>query len=181
MQVSDDASARKLVGRLDRAEGIAESAYKCPACGQELAYQPGEAVHIVAGKADLEGAEPRYVCQHCQRYYREIIRNSGLYVSYPCQAGPAVPDTAALAIQVHSPAGLVPTGELGAMLLAADGEGHCRCPRCGAQMDIVAGGPVKIVDGRPDFSDTYDHFVCGHCGSFFRKVAGTQYYQWCED
>jgi uncharacterized protein with PIN domain len=175
-----DISIRKPVGVANRLEEKADGGYKCPCCGRELAYQPGGAVRIVDGKADFEGTKPRYICEHCQQYYRETIRNSGLYEAYPLQDEPAQPGTA-MTEAAYRPMELVPTGELGAMVLAADEDGHCKCPRCGAQMNLVEGGPVKIVDGRPDFSDTYDHFVCGHCESFFRKVAGTQYYQWCED
>jgi rubredoxin len=154
--------------------------YKCPCCGGKLEYHAGDAVRIVNGKVDFKCTWPRYICHHCQLYYREVIKDSGIYDSYQFDDREAT----AAGVQKLSDNScrrkLIPTGDLESMPLVADSRGHCECPRCGAQMDFIEGGPVKVVDGQPDFSDTYGHFVCPSCKSFFRKIAGTKYYQWCE-
>jgi hypothetical protein len=159
--------------------------YKCPKCGRALDYQAGGAVQIVDGRVDFEVTKPRYICYTCQISLKELVIGSGVYESTPLL------DTATAAIwesmqnaqgqdKARKKKELVPTGELESTKLEADASGHCACPRCGEQMDFIEGGPVKIVDGKPDFSDTFGHFVCSFCDSVFRKVAGTEYYQWCE-
>ncbi len=73
---------------------------------------------------------------------------------------------------------VIATGDIPPTQLKREADGKCPCPRCGDRMDFVEGGPVQIINGRPDFSNTMDHFVCPYCKSVFRKIVGTDYYQW---
>ena len=47
-------------------------------------------------------------------------------------------------------------------------------------MDFVEGGPVRVVDGKVDMDNVWDHFRCDHCSSVYRRIATTDYFQWSE-
>ncbi|MBR4384267.1 MAG: hypothetical protein IKP64_12000, partial [Selenomonadaceae bacterium] len=75
---------------------------------------------------------------------------------------------------------VIATGDIPPTILKREADGKCPCPRCGERMDFVEAGAVQIVNGKPDFSNTMDHFVCAGCNSVFRKIVGTDYFQWSE-
>ena len=57
---------------------------------------------------------------------------------------------------------------------------HVKCSGCGANMEFLGPGAVKIVDGRADMSDTVARFRCNECDSLYRRIATTNYFQWSE-
>lgn len=168
--------------------------FLCPKCNGELRYEPGGAVRIVNGKVDMDATLPKQVCDHCKVFYRELL-NSGYYDEFPLEeaaveAAPkpaprpaARPASKAAVKPAPKPAPkkrVIATGDIPPTQLKREADGKCPCPRCGDRMDFVEGGAVQIVNGRPDFSNTMDHFVCPYCKSVFRKIVGTDYYQWSD-
>ncbi len=178
--------------------------FRCPACNDPLRYHSGDAVRIENGKVNMECTKPRWICDHCHIFYREIVVASGCYESFKLEdepedppkqmdtaeepvakkaiasAAPAQPPSSSQSLQDIPGQHLVPVGELQSMKLVKDADGFCTCPRCKGEMYFIEGQPVRIVDGKPDMENVWGHFFCPHCGSIFRRVAGTEYYQWCE-
>ena len=141
--------------------------FLCPTCSQPLRYVPGGAVQIVNGQVDMENTKPKYECDHCWVFYREML-DTGYY------------DVFAMPKKEPAPKTVRSTGDIPPMQLQKDDQGHCTCPRCGEIMDFVEGGPVRIVDGKVDLDNVWDHFRCEHCGSVYRRIAATNYFQWSE-
>ena len=139
----------------------------CPVCGRPLKHVSGGAVQIVNGQVDMESTKPRYECATCRTFYREML-DTGYYDVFPLPGKPAKKKK------------VLRTGELPPMQLKKDADGHCTCPRCGEVMDFVEGGPVRVVDGKVDMDNVWDHFRCDHCSSVYRRIATTDYFQWSE-
>lgn len=172
-----------------------EKRYLCPRCNQKLRYVPGDAVAIVDGRVDMERTQPTYVCDRCQTSYRELM-GSGYFEesAAPAQAARAqaqgTPQAAGRPPKPAAPAAgkqaagkkqhLRATGDLVPVRLKREADGRCVCPRCGERMDFVEGQPVRIVNGKPDMENVMDHFHCPYCGSVFRRIATTDYFQWSE-
>ena len=146
----------------------ADKKFICPTCGQELRYAEGGAVSVVNGKVDMDAVLPRHICDHCGVFYRELL-NSGYYDVYDLPKG-----------EVKEKKRVISTGDIPPTQLKREADGKCPCPRCGDRMNFVEAGPVQIVNGKPDFSNTMAHFVCPYCKSVFRKIVGTDYFQWSE-
>ena len=159
----------------------------CPKCSAELRYVPGGAVRVVNGKVDMDATLPRHVCDHCKVFYRELL-NSGYYDEFPldeAEVKPVAPKPPVKPKPVKpkppvQKKRVISTGDIPPTQLKRGADGKCPCPRCGERMDFVPAGPVRIVNGRPDFSNTMDHFVCPYCKSVFRKIVGTDYFQWSD-
>ena len=140
----------------------------CPTCGQEMRYVEGGAVSVADGKVDMDAVLPKHICDHCGVFYRELL-NSGYYDIFDLPENERKKNHRVIA-----------TGDIPPTQLKREADGKCACPRCGDRMNFVEGGAVQIVNGRPDFSNTMDHFVCPYCKSVFRKIVGTDYFQWSE-
>ena len=139
----------------------------CPVCGRPLKHVSGGAVQIVNGQVDMESTKPRYECATCRTFYREML-DTGYYDVFPLPG------------KSEKKKKVLRTGELPPMQLKKDADGHCTCPRCGEVMDFVEGGPVRVVDGKVDMDNVWDHFRCDHCSSVYRRIATTDYFQWSE-
>ena len=158
----------------------------CPRCNGELRFAEGGAVRIVNGKVDMDATLPRQICDHCGVFYRELL-GSGYYDEYALpkedrqvpKAAPS-PKPATQAAPASKLKRIISTGDIPPTILKREADGKCPCPRCGDRMDFIEAGPVQIVNGKPDFSNTIDHFVCPYCKSVFRKIVGTDYFQWSE-
>ena len=142
----------------------------CPKCGQQLRTVAGGSISVKNGRVDLDATLPRQVCDTCGVFYRELL-HSGYYHVYD------LPENER---QQKKSAKVIATGDIPPTILKREADGKCPCPRCGERMDFVEGGAVQIVNGKPDFSNTMDHFVCAGCNSVFRKIVGTDYFQWSE-
>ena len=140
--------------------------YVCPQCGKALRFVDGGVVQLVDGQPDMENILPKYECEHCDVFYREFM-DTGYYDAFPLHPLPPVRR-------------VKDVGELMPMQLYKDERNECVCPRCGEKMQFVEGQAVRIVDGRPDMENVWGHFFCSHCQSVFRRVAGTDFYQWAE-
>ena len=148
----------------------------CPVCGKKFRFVEGGAVRVVDGQVDMENVKPKYECDTCGVFYREVL-TSGFYVPYPQQDEDrigAAPEPEPETAKVLS------TGDLAPMMLKRDENNQCRCPRCGAMMDYVEGQAVRLVDGKPDMENVWDHFHCGSCHSVFRRIVNTDYFQFSE-
>lgn len=144
----------------------ANGKFVCPKCHGELRKAEGGTLAVVNGKVDMDATLPRQICDECGVYYRELL-NSGYYNSF------VLPEN-----ERQKKKHLVSTADLPPQRLKREADGKCTCPRCGERMDFIEAGPVQIVNGKPDFSNTMEHFKCAHCKSVFRKIAGTDFYQW---
>ena len=142
--------------------------FVCPKCNGELRKVEGGGVKIVDGKVDMEATQPRHICDECGTFYKELL-HSGYYNVFD------LPEN-----ERKSKKNLVDVKDIPPQQIKRESDGKAPCPRCGDRMDFVPAEPVKIVDGKPDFSNTMDHFKCSHCKSVFRKIAGTDFYQWSE-
>ena len=153
----------------------------CPKCGDELRFVEGGAVRIVNGKVDMDATLPKHVCDHCKVLYRELL-HSGYYDEFPLKETEAPKTPPAPRVKPAAPKKkrVINTGDIPPTQLKRGADGKCPCPRCGERMDFVEAGPVQIVNGKPDFSNTMDHFVCPYCKSVFRKIVGTDYFQWSD-
>ena len=156
----------------------------CPRCNGELRFAEGGAVRIVNGKVDMDATLPRQICDHCGVFYRELL-GSGYYDEFALpkedRQVPKAPSVKPAAQAVPSiKKRVISTGDIPPTILKREADGKCPCPRCGDRMDFIEAGPVQIVNGKPDFSNTIDHFVCPYCRSVFRKIVGTDYFQWSE-
>ena len=140
--------------------------FLCPTCGQALRTVKGETVTIKDGRVDMDATLPRHICDRCGVFYRELL-HSGYYDAFDLPRD-----------EKKSADKVVATGDIPPTILKREADGKCPCPRCGERMDFVEGGAVQIVNGKPDFSNTLDHFVCAGCNSVFRKIVGTDYFQW---
>ena len=140
----------------------------CPKCQGELRKVEGGAIEIVNGKVDMDATLPRHICDNCGVFYRELLK-SGYYNVFE------LPES-----ERQAKKRVIATGDLPPQQLKREADGKATCPRCGGRMDFVEAGPVQIVDGKADFSNTVDHFKCPECKSVFRKIASTGFYQWSE-
>lgn len=139
----------------------------CPKCKGELRKVEGASLKVVNGKIDMEATKPRLICDECGVFYKELL-GSGYYYTFD------LPENERQKNRV------IATGDIPPQILKRESDGKCPCPRCGDRMDFVEAGPVQIVDGKPDFSNTMDHFKCPYCKSVFRKIVGTDFFQWSE-
>ena len=156
----------------------------CPQCNGELRFAEGGAVRIVNGKVDMDATLPRHICDRCGVFYRELL-GSGYYDSFELPKEdrqiPKAPSTKPAAPAIPSiKKRVIATKDIPPTILKREADGKCPCPRCGDRMNFIEAGPVQIVNGKPDFSNTIDHFVCPYCRSVFRKIVGTDYFQWSE-
>ena len=156
----------------------------CPRCNGELRFAEGGAVRIINGKVDMNATLPRHICDHCGVFYRELL-GSGYYDVFDLPKeerqtpkAPSKPKIAAVKTPMQKR--VISTGDIPPTILKREADGKCPCPRCGDRMNFIEAGPVQIVNGKPDFSNTMDHFVCPYCRSVFRKIVGTDYFQWSE-
>lgn len=142
--------------------------FVCPTCGQPLRTVEGGTIQIKDGKVDMSAILPRHICDNCGVFYKELL-NSGYYDVFD------LPEH-----EKKKQHRVISTGDIPPTILKREADGKCPCPRCGERMDFVEAGPVQIVNGRPDFSNTMDHFKCPYCKSVFRKIVGTDYFQWSD-
>ena len=162
--------------------------FVCPKCGGVLRHEQGGTVRIVNGKVDMDATLPREICEQCKVFYRELL-HSGYYNEFPLEESdvkpaPKVPPVKKQPTEKPTVAApkkrVISTGDIPPTQLKRGADGKCPCPRCGDRMDFIEAGPVQIVNGKPDFSNTMDHFVCPYCKSVFRKIVGTDYFQWSD-
>jgi len=150
--------------KLNRADN---GEYVCPECGHVLQRVAGDAVTVVDGKFNMEDTKTRYECDSCKVFYRELL-DTDYYDVFPLQQ------------KKEKKKKILATGELQPMKLHLDKKGRCSCPRCGADMVVVEGQPVRIVDGKPTMEDVASYFRCEMCSSIYRRIVNTEYFQWAE-
>ena len=146
----------------------------CPVCGKHFRFVEGGAVRVVNGEVDMENIKPKYECDTCGVFYREVL-TSGFYLPYPQEE-----EDKLKANEEPAPSKVLSTGDLAPMILKRNENNQCQCPRCGAMMDYVEGQAVHLVDGKPDMENVWDHFHCGSCHSVFRRIVNTDYFQFTE-
>ncbi len=146
----------------------------CPVCGKRFRFVEGGAVRVVNGEVDMENIKPKYECDTCGVFYREVL-TSGFYLPYPQEE-----EDKLKADEEPAPSKVLSTGELAPMILKRNENNQCQCPRCGAMMDYVEGQAVHLVDGKPDMENVWDHFYCESCHSVFRRIVNTDYFQFAE-
>ena len=146
----------------------------CPVCGKRFRFVEGGAVRVVNGEVDMENVKPKYECDTCGVFYREVL-TSGFYLPYPQEE-----EDKLKANEEPAQSKVLSTGDLAPMILKRNENNQCQCPRCGAMMDYVEGQAVHLVDGKPDMENVWDHFHCGSCHSVFRRIVNTDYFQFAE-
>lgn len=50
------------------------------------------------------------------------------------------------------------------------------CPECHQGLECLTGGQVRVVNGKADYDNVKDKHVCRSCGSFYRELLHTGYY-----
>ena len=141
----------------------------CPECGGALDFIEGSPVKIIDGKLNMEDTEDHYSCTKCRLVFRPLVHTEYYIASdLPKKKHKKLHKTASV-------------GDLQPMQLKRDDKGKCACPRCKAQMRFVEGEPVRIIDGKLNMQDVLDHFICDECSSVYRRIAGTDYFQWHEE
>ena len=60
--------------------------------------------------------------------------------------------------------------------LERERNGDYICPVCGSTLRRVAGGPVRVVDGRVDMENTKSRYECDSCGIFYRELLSSGYF-----
>ena len=171
---------------------------RCPVCKKPFRFVEGGAVRVVGGKADMENTKAKYECDTCGVFYREVL-TSGFYLPYPQEEEDRLPPASAKDGQAakQGPRAsakkhkeketekpkpkIKATGDLAPMILKKDENGQCVCPRCGEKMNYVEGQAVRLVDGKPDMENVWDHFRCESCDSVFRRIVNTDYFQYTEN
>ncbi|MDO4203817.1 MAG: hypothetical protein Q4D07_04870 [Selenomonadaceae bacterium] len=201
-------SARPAERISEGEQQIARAKMFCPQCGRLMVPEfDGEAVP--KGSKMPEGIEATYHCEDCDTLYREAIISGTRHtlawytpssVGGDTQEKPSEVLSAVVSSAESSPAlaqvseekkdkedgadtakrVLKSTGDLPPMELKKNENGRCECPRCGGSMKYIEGQPVRIVDGKPTFDDVLDHFSCPDCKSVFRRIVGTNYFQFSE-
>lgn len=198
-------SERKSKGE----QQIAHTKMFCPQCGRIMVPE-FDGKDTPKGFQKLDGVEVTYHCEDCDIVYREAIISGTLHtlawytpssaVSEALQERSADVLSEVVSTAEGSPAlsqvketrqdtaheaeadkrELKATGDLPPMELKKNENGRCECPRCGGSMKYIEGQPVRIVDGKPTFDDVLDHFSCPDCKSVFRRIVGTNYFQYSE-
>lgn len=138
---------------------------KCPRCNAILTFVESQPVTIVDGKLNMDDTVAHYRCQFCDSIYRRIV-NTDYYQWYEWMRPDKDKESGVRDIQ---PSRLTP-----------EENGERKCPRCRKALTFIEGQPVRIVDGKLNMEDTEGHYGCDACKSVFRKIANTDYYQWCE-
>jgi len=142
--------------------------YVCPVCSGIMRFVEGGTVRVVNGKVDYDNVKPKYECDACEVFYREVL-TSGFYLPYPQQEE-----------DKPKPRRVKATSELVPVQLKRDANNQCTCPRCEGKMDYIEGGAVTIVNGVPNMADVLDHFICKECNSTFRRIVQTDFFQYAE-
>ena len=186
---------------------VARTKMFCPQCGR-LMVPEFDGGALPEGFKMPEGVEAAYHCEDCDIIYREAVISGTRHtlawytpngagaaqekideaastVVSAAEASPAlsqVEEEKKAEVKESKPAkrSLKSTGDLPPMELKKDEHGRCDCPRCGGSMKYIEGQPVRIVDGKPTFDDVLDHFSCPDCRSVFRRIVGTNYFQYSE-
>ena len=142
----------------------------CPVCGKKFRFVEGGAVRVVDGKLDMENIKPKYECDTCGVYYREVL-SSGFYLPYPQQ------DEDRIAAPPPGEAPVAPQEEQkeeteaaasgrGPIALPKEPKGNETCPVCGKRFRFVEGGAVRVVDGKLDMENIKGKYECDTCGIF---------------
>ncbi len=150
---------------------------KCPVCGGLLRFVDGGAVRVVDGKVDMENVKPKYECDTCGVFYREVL-SSGFYLPYPQLDEDKPPASAS----ERKEGGDSPQKEEAAaggrepIALPKEPTGKEKCPVCGGLFRFVAGGAVRVVNGKVDMENVKPKYECDTCGVFYREVLTSGFY-----
>ncbi len=153
---------------------------KCPVCGHKFRFVEGGAVRVIDGRVDMENVKPKYECDTCGVFYREVL-NSGFYLPWPQEEEDRLPPKKEPETQ---PAlGTDKTGgqgedrpEVEPIPLPKTPKGNEVCPVCGHGFRFVEGGAVRVVDGKVDMENTKAKYECDTCGVFYREVLNSGFY-----
>ncbi len=149
----------------------------CPVCGKPFRFVEGGAVRVVDGKLDMENIKPKYECDTCGVFYREVL-SSGFYLPYPQQDEDreAGPQPAASEPEAQAKNEKHAEKEKGPIALPKEPKGDETCPVCGNPFRFVEGGAVRVVDGKLDMENIKPKYECDTCGVFYREVLSSGFY-----
>lgn len=151
----------------------------CPVCGHKFRFVDGGAVRVVDGKLDMENIKPKYECDTCGVYYREVL-SSGFYLPYPQQDEDRIsvpsPETKPDAPEEEKQEEKAATAGRGPIALPKEPKGNETCPVCGKRFRFVEGGAVRVVDGKLDMENIKGKYECDTCGVFYREVLTSGFY-----
>ncbi len=159
---------------------INDGIFVCPECNGELICLPGGQVRVVNGRVDYDNVKPKYVCQKCGQFYRELLNTGYFDVFAASEEDLSCAKKQVDANKKKSGRIIKKIGDLAPVQLKRDADNQVKCPRCGANMQYLEPETAKIVNGRADFSDTVARYHCDECDSLYRQIASTDYYQWSE-
>ncbi|WP_297963383.1 hypothetical protein [uncultured Anaerovibrio sp.] len=159
--------AKKKVDTVVRLEKGQGGSYKCPRCSNPLRCSEGSAIRVVGGRVDYERIKPRFICDECKVFYRELL-TSGLYDTFelPAEDKPTSSASAAKTSDV-SPV----------VALSKNGSGHYLCPVCNQELEFSGGGQVRVVNGKVDYENVKPRYICRRCETFYRELLSSGLYE----
>ena len=141
-------------------EKNAQGQRSCPVCNHNLVFADGGQVRVVDGHVDYENVKPRYICEECNTFYRELL-SSGLYEVFDLpkdepKATKAIKEEpkTTQATKATKETKASPVVPLKKNLL-----GERPCPVCNHNLEFSDGGQVRVVDGHVDYENVKPRFI----------------------
>lgn len=159
---------------LKKLEKREDGGFVCPACGKPLRFKDGETVAVVAGQLDMDNYKPRYICDACHVYYREVL-TTDYYDVFPLD-NEELPEEQDSAASISASPPIEKTSGAGPIALPKEPKGDEKCPVCGNPFRFVEGGAVRVVDGKLDMENIKCKYECDTCGVFYREVLSSGFY-----
>ena len=69
---------------LRKLEKRKDGGFACPTCGKPLRFKDGDAVAVVGGQLDMDNYKPRYICDDCKVFFREVL-TTNYYDVFPLE------------------------------------------------------------------------------------------------
>lgn len=147
--------------------------FTCPVCGKGMRCAEGSQIQIVNGKVDYESIKPRYICDDCKRFYRELL-SSGLYESFELEEEKAIqaPELKLTNNNSSSDKDVNPV-----VALQRNGSGMFKCPVCTLALEFSDGGQVRVVNGKVDYENVKPRYICRKCNTFYRELLNSGLYE----
>lgn len=150
----------------------ANGKFKCPVCSKGMRCAEGSQIQIVNGRVDYESIKPRYICDDCGKFYRELL-NSGLYEVFELEEAEKQPKAELLKnVPAETAQDVDPV-----VALQRNGSGMYKCPVCSLALEFSDGGQMSVVNGKVDYESIKPRYICHKCGTFYRELLSSGLYE----
>ena len=167
--VADAAPAEKTSGDIETVVHLIKGrggSYNCPRCNNTLRCTEGGAIKVIGDKVDYESIKPRFICDSCKVFYRELL-TSGMYDTFPLED-----EDQQETPEKNTVADINPV-----VALAKNGSGHYLCPACNQELEFSDGGQVRVVNGKVDYENVKPRYICRRCETFYRELLSSGLYE----